>query len=290
MKYTIFGFNQEVALSFKSVAVVNGKEVAQRIDSTDLMILRWIVDFSPKMRRVYDGDAVFFWVEYSALLEDLPLLDIGRDALYRRLKKMAFFGILTHHCVKMGGTFSCYGFGDRYIDLLRKNEGSVQKSEGSVLTPSGSDEKSEQIIPLLNPSSKSSISILSENENLSNKGLTPTLRNQEETPPPVAVDPPTEDLSFDRFWGIYDKKVGKTKAISQFAKLKLSDLTEMFKVLSLYIESRPDKQYRPDPERFLRNRVWEDEIIKPNTKQQSNGSRPKEIQRETSTGGFKSTI
>ena len=44
MKYTIEGFSQEYACSLRKE--VDGKTI--KLDCTDLVILRWFVDFYPK--------------------------------------------------------------------------------------------------------------------------------------------------------------------------------------------------------------------------------------------------
>tara|TARA_R110002012_G_scaffold169141_3_gene332960 strand:+ start:414 stop:1121 length:708 start_codon:yes stop_codon:yes gene_type:complete len=69
---------------------------------------------------------------------------------------------------------------------------------------------------------------------------------------------------FDKFWGLYDKKVGKDKSFSLWEKLSKKDKEDCFKFIPLYIKERPNKQYRKNPETFLRNKSWNDEIITSN--------------------------
>jgi hypothetical protein len=70
-----------------------------------------------------------------------------------------------------------------------------------------------------------------------------------------------ENLSFEVFWKLYDKKVGKIKAQKLYDALSVEDRKAAIEYIPLYKQSRPDKQYRKNPETFLRNRAWEDEII-----------------------------
>lgn len=70
---------------------------------------------------------------------------------------------------------------------------------------------------------------------------------------------------FDEFWELYGKKVGKEKAKSNWLKLKEKEKDECLLAIPKYTLARPDPIYRKDPERFLKNRVWEDEIIGANT-------------------------
>ncbi|WP_167571716.1 hypothetical protein [Aquimarina algiphila] len=68
--------------------------------------------------------------------------------------------------------------------------------------------------------------------------------------------------TFEDFWNCYDKKVGKKKnikkkweMISHAEKLKIMQHVEKYKI------SQPEKQYRKNPETYLNNESWNDEII-----------------------------
>lgn len=108
MKYTIEGFNQEEVIKLGNLDVI------------DLVILRWIVDFEPKMtKKEIDGE-IYFWVNYQSLLDALPILDICKKTLYRRLEKMCSVEILKHKNVKENGNYSYYTFGQKYTNLISK--------------------------------------------------------------------------------------------------------------------------------------------------------------------------
>lgn len=115
MKYTIQGFNQEEAIRFG-------------LDATDLLILRWIVDFSPKMTTKVIEDRFYFWVKYQSILEDLPILKIGKDMLYKRLKKMVDSQILVNYIEKgSNGTYTYYAFGENYMPLVKNSDPHPEK-------------------------------------------------------------------------------------------------------------------------------------------------------------------
>lgn len=121
MKHTIEGFNQEYALSLRQeIFDERGRPRMIKLDCTDLVILRWFVDFFPKMVKIEVEGVQYAWVSYKDLLEDVPLLDIGKQMLSFRLKKMVCFEILTHKNIKQGGNFSYYGFGKNYRYLIEK--------------------------------------------------------------------------------------------------------------------------------------------------------------------------
>lgn len=117
MKYTIEGFSQEVALSMRATITENGRAKTIKLDCTDLIILRWIVDFFPGMKKTIINGTEYAWVSYDSLLEDLPLLDLGKRALSDRLRKMETLGILKHETVRTKGTYSYYSFGPEYSRL-----------------------------------------------------------------------------------------------------------------------------------------------------------------------------
>lgn len=72
----------------------------------------------------------------------------------------------------------------------------------------------------------------------------------------------SSDFPFENFWNDYDKKVGKKSKIeSKWNKLKESEREEIMDHIPKYKLSQPDKQYRKNPETYLNNRGWEDEII-----------------------------
>ena len=66
---------------------------------------------------------------------------------------------------------------------------------------------------------------------------------------------------FDEFWNMYDKKTGMPKCKAKFAKLSESVIDLIFQNLPSYILSTPDKKYRKNPEVWINNKCWNDEII-----------------------------
>ena len=68
--------------------------------------------------------------------------------------------------------------------------------------------------------------------------------------------------TFEDFWDMYDKKTGKKEKIeSKWNKLSQSTKEKIINYIPYYIKSQPNKQYRKNPETFLNNESWNDEII-----------------------------
>lgn len=130
MKYTILGFNQ-------------AKLIELGLDIDDALILRYFVDFkdSGQMTKELFDSEMFYWINYDSIKRELPILDISKDRVYRKLKKLVDAGILLHKTKKDGGTFSFYALGDRYVELISSKEntteGTVKLPEGMAKTPEG---------------------------------------------------------------------------------------------------------------------------------------------------------
>jgi hypothetical protein len=70
------------------------------------------------------------------------------------------------------------------------------------------------------------------------------------------------NIEFEIFWNAYDKKVGdKTKLCAKWNALKDCERDAAMKYIPLYIQSQPEKKFRKNPETFLNNHSWNDEII-----------------------------
>lgn len=117
MRYAILGFNQERVLNLQKEH--NGK--VKKLDVTDLLILKDIADFMnrSKIIKYTIDDKVYFSVQYSAIIEDLPLIDIKKQALSDRLDKMCILGVLEKKVIKnQSGTFVAFRMGCEYESLI----------------------------------------------------------------------------------------------------------------------------------------------------------------------------
>lgn len=136
MKYSIFGFSQEYATKLQKEQ--DGK--VKKLDTTDLLILRDIADFMNRSRiiKYTIDDKVYFSIQYATILEDLPILDIKKQALSDRLDKMVLLNVLEKIVVKnQSGTFVAFRMGKEYENLLyscTSSETSPTSSELQVQT------------------------------------------------------------------------------------------------------------------------------------------------------------
>jgi hypothetical protein len=69
------------------------------------------------------------------------------------------------------------------------------------------------------------------------------------------------NISFEDFWEVYDKKVGNKEEL-QKKWMKLTDLDrkDIMAYLPAYKRCQPNKKFRKNPEGFLNNKSWKDEL------------------------------
>lgn len=245
MKYTIHGFSQQEAVKFKkNIIDKNGREKEIKIDCTDLLILRWFVDFYPKMIKIEIEGVQYAWVEYKKILEDLPLLDIKKQALYERLQKMCEFGILKHETVKAGGTYSYYGFGKKYGCLIDTNDSQPSKGEYSTNEGVGS---------------QLSKGVYSTNEQINNSIKDTSIKNNN------SIKDNNISTEFETLWKMYPRKLGKPKAFKSYTKARKSGVTfeQVKEGIENYLKqiktNKTETEFIKHGSTWFGNECWNDE-------------------------------
>lgn len=126
MKHSILGFYQEEVLKCKTTIDVNGKEKEICIDVTDLLILQCVADFMNR-QHIYKymiNDKLYFSIQYKALLEDLPILNISKQALRDRIDKLVLFNLLEKEVTRNEqGSFVVFRIGTRYEQFVYNKTG-----------------------------------------------------------------------------------------------------------------------------------------------------------------------
>jgi len=91
-----------------------------------------------------------------------------------------------------------------------------------------------------------------------------------------------EKYPFDDFWELYDKKVGsKKKCQKKWQKLNDEIKEKIMLHIPKYVESTPEKKFRKNPETYLNNESWNDEIIFKQDENTQYTSKPKRIPHDT---------
>lgn len=108
MKYSIHGFYQPRAVELG-------------LSNDDLLVLRWFVDFAgtKKMKTIIEEDGIYYWVNYTTVLEDLPVLRVSKQTLKRKhFDNLCNSNVLKHKHIKDGGSFSYFTYGINYDTLV----------------------------------------------------------------------------------------------------------------------------------------------------------------------------
>ncbi len=111
MKHTIMGFQQK-------------KLIELGLDIEDVAILRYFIDFMDTdlmKAEVVDGQT-YYWVMYEGVMAELPMLKMKKQAVRKRFYNLRDLGVLTHYAKNIGGTYSSFGVGERYLELITSKE------------------------------------------------------------------------------------------------------------------------------------------------------------------------
>ena len=86
LRFSILGFAQERVVDVR--AMCGTKEL--RLDVTDLLLLNQIADFPNRstVMKIIEDDKIFFWIAYSEILSELPILNMKKQALRDRFDKL----------------------------------------------------------------------------------------------------------------------------------------------------------------------------------------------------------
>jgi len=121
MKYNICGFDQRALCRFAE----SNKDKKQQLDCTDLVILKWIADFSVRSsvtKVVIDGNH-YAWIVYNTIVDDLPFISISKRGFADRFDKLHSYGLIEKRVEKRSGmgTFLYVRVLPNYEDLLYDN-------------------------------------------------------------------------------------------------------------------------------------------------------------------------
>ena len=138
MRYNIMGFYQPRAVELG-------------LDSNDLLVLRWFVDYAgtKKMRSMIIDNKIYYWVNYATVLQELPILRISKQTLYKKhFINLCNANVLIHKQMKEGGNFSYYCYGINYETLLylQTDDPSVRNDDLASKSTQGMSENTEPCV------------------------------------------------------------------------------------------------------------------------------------------------
>jgi hypothetical protein len=102
------------------------------------------------------------------------------------------------------------------------------------------------------------------------------LPKEEQQKPEIPATPtvPVIDKQFNTFWDLYQYKKARPEAEKAWNKLSVVDKTAVMMNVTAFVQSTPDKNYRPHAATYLNGRRWEDELK--SVSPQSNFGGPKQ--------------
>lgn len=133
MKYSILGFKQDLICQLSQEKGIN-------IDANDLLILQDLADFMNRKSIIkYSiNDNFYFSITYNAIIEDLPILNIKKQALRDRIDKLCSLGIIEKQIVKNEtGSWTAFRLSELYESLkygLEKEGGVYQTTHGGCVS------------------------------------------------------------------------------------------------------------------------------------------------------------
>ena len=202
-----------------------------------------------------------YWTYNSlkAYEETFPYLNAGK--IKRVINSLVEKGIL------MKGNFNTnqydrtcwYAFTDSglcivrkcYIDELKMTNGRVENSPpipttntttNTTISFTPSDEGSEK--GLFDDADTSTITMLSSEKNIPNGAGNKNVSLQEKSD------------CFEDLWLMYERKGSKANAKKEFAKLTEEEIATMRLHIPAYLQSRPERQYRQDFERYIKHKTF----------------------------------
>ena len=231
------------------LAIEYGIEEAILIEN----LVHWIQKNKANNKHYHDGR---YWTYNSAkaFAEQFPYMNESK--VKRIVAKLVDAGII------MKGNFNenqydrtCwYAFTDAGIAIVQNYYFHRPKmTNGKV--------QNELTIPDNKPNNKPYISFTPSDEG-TDGGLfddsgtsTLTMLSSESLPPMAKPATPTAE-EFEDLWLMYERKGSKTKAKQEFAKLTAEEITTMRCHIPAYLQSRPERQYRQDFERYIKHKTF----------------------------------
>lgn len=261
LRFSILGFAQERVINVR--AKVGEKEL--RLDVTDLLLLNQIADFPNRthVMKIISDDKIYFWMAYSEILGELPILNLKKQALRDRLDKLVTLGLLEKITSK-ASSMTFFRLTDLY-ESLKYDMVTYGGDNESMFNDRGVYSTTQGVCSPLHTISEYNNNNISkekeykEKENVcDNAMLMPTPAEHTESMGARNKNVTSKELAeqFEDLWMMYERKGSKAKAKQEFAKLTAEEIALMVKHIPAYLQSRPERQYRLDFERYIKNKTF----------------------------------
>lgn len=229
---------------------------------------------SPETQAKFIRLCCVYWNKSGNLSVDDASFEIGQDHFEELIKNRCVFDL--DQMVQIRFLDEQLGTIEKVIDdkknaakignLKRWHPEIYQQYQAKQLTL-------EEAINLSQTNSKPSQPIADRSQNIAEHRREDKIREEEIREEKNNNTSSIDESDFETFWNAYGKKTGRKKAEAKWKRLKQVDREQILATVHLFVESKPDPQYRPNPLTYLNGELWKDEIIMPEPTQAELDSR-----------------
>lgn len=115
---TVCGFNQENAIKFSQEVTINKRKFIQKLDCTDIVILRWFADKYNELPKVKIDEKEYAIFSYTQISSDLPILDINKHSIANHIQKLVDFKLIDYKFDRGYGVVCMYCFDINFNKLV----------------------------------------------------------------------------------------------------------------------------------------------------------------------------
>ena len=253
-RFSILGFSQERALNIR--AVDGNKEL--RLDVYDLLLLSQIADFPNRsnVMKIIEEEKIYYWIAYSQILEELPILNLKKQALRDRFDKLVTLGLLEKKTSKMNN-MTFFRLTNLY-ETLKYSSVIYNTEKGYVVNEGGVYSDTQGVCSQLHTISEyNNNNIYKEKDKEKESGAAFSMLFPAEQGTKISyATTTTNDQDFEDLWLMYERKGSKAAAKKEFAKLSEEEIAMMRHHIPAYLQSRPERQYRQDFERYIKHKTF----------------------------------
>jgi hypothetical protein len=193
---------------------------------------------------------------------DILGLNLQEKGFYRELIDECFIQSSSEVLINKRTFCAIHALNSRsFARLLHKLEGS------SLIVCPNFDETLEKL-KIIIPSTSKRLGIIKQSKEGGEVNKKRIAKEKEKEKEKEKVKYNNNNIEFEFFWNLYDKKVGdKNKIFTKWNKLTLEEKKLVKNYIPKYKNSQPDKKFRKNPDTFLNQKSWNDEIIQNNFSQ-----------------------
>ena len=217
----------------------------------------WIKENKANDRNLFDGRYWTFNTQ-KAYADLFPYLSEGR--VKRTINNLVEKGILMkgNYNANQYDRTNWYAFTDEGLAIVQNyyiEEPIMANGRAETGRPIPNNKPNNKTYISFTPSDEGTDGGLFDDSDKDSGFATMTMLSSEKLPSMAQPATPTAE-EFDDLWLMYERKGSKAKAKQEFCKLTADEVATMRCHIPAYIQSRPEKQYRQDFERYIKHKTF----------------------------------